>query len=1521
LEKTKRYILSLLTGVSAVVLVLSAIAAVVLNSGMLDRYAKERITTLFNDEYLGRLELREVQLHFPNRVTLLKPEIYEPGSRVPALAAEKIRLRFNFLMLLQPEITRLSFRRISADSLNASIIERADGKKNLEVIFTSRKPDSTKTPFESFFCKKLNIANGSASWTKESPGKAPLRYNAKKIALKLTGFRVKEQLLSGVLEETAFSLPDNRFSLREGSGKFHFSTSRSELLAFKAKSGKSNAELSITLNDFNIFRPDTIRLLLERLSASRSFVNIADLNLHTDELKVFFPTLKLPEGFYTIKGNAKAADGTLSLLDSKLSRGKSRLALSGEIRNLQKKNDLSFNAVCDSSRIETEFLKAILTEETHEEFAERLGTIEFLGKAKGTLKKADTDFTLITGIGKASLKAEAAGDPEKRIAWKGTFAIDDLEPYRLFETSEKDNRKSLITAAGNVDGVSDGFKSIESVSLSARLKNSFWRQQEIKDGTVSLDYKRSLLKTTVLLMNNGEQLDASGDIDFSSEVPRYRADGSMKKLNLAKAFASRDFITDLNGTFALKGEGFDARTLNAALAARFKPSTINRFRFRDNAEITAAITQREHSSLVSLKSDFLDITLSGDYALKQLVAVIQMTGNGFAREIRTQSLWNTGLTSGPAPEGLSAAQPVRISYMVDVKDVAPLAVLLPVKDITLQGRSEGELLYRNGMCSLNSSFDIRSFTGSNGSALGNVTATAAAECSSTGVPKAVLKGKAATLSIAGVKSRNLVFDAAYIPAQLTASLDGELPEQGWILAASFSAKRNGSSYNIALNRFSAGNGGSRWQSVSASPVVITSSSALFNRFAIAKGKQQIVLDGELSSSKAGTFQCTLSNIDLAGFNGKTSSASSAKLSGSMNGTLVVSGSPGAKTSTLNLSGKRVRYDSMVIGSMQCDARHSGSKLTFDFRSSIPPASDAGSGRSPLLSVNTIEGSGTVPLHLVYFPLHVGIPEQQSISASFRSDNLSAQFLEYVLPFFENAEGIIPTTLTIGGKTPKPDIYLTSSLKDTKVTVEPTQVSYLLNGDVEVNPRQIELKNIRIRDMRNGTGRINGIIRLVKLEPKTLALEASCSKLLLFDKKDSKDETSFGTITGSSRNMSLQGDLSSPVVEGGMFIDNADFSLYRAGANESAKYIGVEKFIEFVPRYPVISSDDSPQESSERPAEFYYSLLDILQIRELKLSGAEPLKYTVIFDRIRGEQLETSISNLSLIVNKSNQNYRLYGSVNITGGKYRFSNTNFDLEDGGKITWNNSEIRDGQMDNLYGSKYISATNTQTGERDNVRLLLAITGSLNEPRVAMGYYLNEQMQPYASQSMLGGKPSQIDPNAELNVISMLLSKQWYAAPGSSGQYGNIAVSSAGLSAGAGLISSQISRIVQNIAGIESFNVNVGVDNKGALSGLDLSFALSVPGTNGKVRFVGTGSSPDIKDKALFNYYGTSQKIEYRVTPKIYVEAYRSYGQNGSAASNTNLQKPSETWGASVSYRERFHSWDQFWKRVKPSSAEKK
>jgi hypothetical protein len=1507
LETIKRSIIAILTVVSGCIFVVSVIAAIVLNSGLLDRYARDQIVALFNDEYYGRLELQEVKLQFPNRVTLRKPAIYEPGAEAPAIEAKKIRMRFNFLMLLQPEIRRLSFRRIAADSLSASIIERKGGKGTIERIFTSRNPDSTRAPLESFFCKNLSLRGAAVTWITESDNAPRLVYRSEKIDLKIKGFRIKENLLGGVLEQGSFNLPSHKFSLAEASGTFHFSPSRSELLAFKARSGRSSAELSVSLDDFNLFGPNGAKAFVERLKMSRSFVHINELKMHTADMRVFYPEFRLPDGLYSIKGKAKVADGSLDILDSRISFGKSRLAFRGEARKIRKSDDLTFRVVCDSSTIEPVFFETFLRETPYAGLAGQLGAVTFFGRAEGSLKQAETTLALMTGIGKVTLDADAKGDLQKQLAWKGSFRLDDLEAYRIIEASGRKIGKNLLQASGTFAARSSGLKRLEQFSLAADIRDSYWVRQEIRSGSISVAYDTKAINTSLLLQNGDELLETKGEIDLNTTVPRYRAEGKMRRINLAKSFASSEYATDLNGTFALKGEGMDARSLNAALLMRFSPSSVNGFFLKEKSELSAAIAQRDGSSRFTLKSDFLDASLSGDYGLKQLAGVLLLAGEGAAREITARSLWKTGIaipesTSRPDPD-----QPFRVTYRITVRELAPLALVLPVNGMTLKGSAEGVLLYRNGGCSISSSIDVPLFA-SAGTTLKEMQATASMECSSKGIPKASAKGKAASLVASGVRASALVFDMAYTPSQCIATFDGDLPDQAWKVGAGVSVKPRGNVYELSVSRFSAGTGGSRWMVPSGSRIVIGSSSLAFDQFGATNGSQRIVLDGELGSSRAGTFRCSLSSIDLGVFVAKAPSGSKAGLDGTVNGTLTVSGAPGAKQSTLSLTGNGIRYDQLTFGSMQLQARHSGGRLGFDFRSSAAPGA---------LSLNAIEGSGSLPLRLQYFPWEVRVPERESVNASFRSDNLSARFIEYLLPFFENAEGVIPATLVISGRTPNPDIYLTARLQDTKVTVEPTQVAYTLNGSVEINPKQVELRDIRIRDANAGTGRLNGVIRLEKLEPKSLALDASCSKLLLFNKKDRKDETSFGTITGSTRRIRLGGEIASPVVEGEMRIDNADFSLYRAGANESAKYTGVDKFIEFVPRNPAETSGEGGKNGAkDRPVEFYYSLLDILQIRDLKLSSVEPLRYTMIFDRLRGEELEASISNLYLIVNKSNQRYRLYGSVNITDGKYRFSNTNFDLEDGGKITWNNAEIRDGRMDNLYGTKYLSITNPQTGERDNVKLLLAITGTLNEPRVGMGYYLNEQMQPYASQSMIGGQPSQIDPNAEINVLSMLLSKQWYAPPGSTGQIGSFAVSSAGLAAGSGLVSSQLSRVVQNIAGVESFNVNLGLDSKGELSGLDLYFALNIPGTNGKLRFVGTGSSPDIKDKGLFSYYGSSQKIEYRVTPKVYVEAYRSYGQLPGQGSNSNLLKPAETWGASISYRERFHTWEQFWKRLVPS-----
>ena len=1512
MERIKHYSLKLLTACFAFLLLLTLTSLVVLNSGVLDHFAQQRVTTLFNEKFFGRLELQELHLKFPNKVILINPRIYGPGEKTAALEARTLSLRFNILSILQPDIRKLYIRRLTADSLSARIIEQNNGKFNLDLVFKSRDPDTTKAPLDHFFCKSLLVSNSNISWygNKNHSGSWPL--DVKDLNVELSSFTVKKNYLQGTIEKLHLNIPQKHFSLREGSGIFLFSETLTELLTLKMAGNKSHTELSATLDHFNIFS----RQPEKELTLASSFFNVQELALHSDDLKLLFPQLVMPPGIYTLKGDAKGKKDNLEVINALLRHDKSKIAVKGELLNLHNRNAFAYELKCDSSKIAGTFFDSFLKKESLlKEIAGKTGDITFLGNAKGTLGAIKAEVSTLSLLGEVSLSGEASREESEQIACKGTFVLKGCKPHIFLKSK---NGKSLINASGSFEGRVSNWE-ISQLTLEVKLADSFWQNQPVKEGSIVVKYGGRLMNTTLFLKNNQTSFNLDGEIDLKESVARYRASGKMTALDISKVIGSKEVTTNLNGGYAVQGSGFDPGMLNVAALIQFSPSAINGFQLKDRSKVAFEIVQSASSSRASIKSDFLDIVAEGDYTFDELIALGNLSASALSREIASQNIWQTSPLL-PATTTSVLKRPFTVNYRISAKDISPLVMLFPVQGLALQGSVEGSAVYRNEQCSISTSINLGNLRSHDDFSVENLSMKADMVCSGSRVAKGSVTGRASSVTIAGKKTGETIFSGIYTPSHLEGAIDLAVTDPVEKLSAKFTVTKSDLGYDLFFSHLSIKEPSGIWQAEENSHLIMGRRAARFNRFTIAKGIQQAVFDGELSNSQPGSFQCTLTNVELNELKRFALDPSLDRFAGTINASIRVSGNPDSKTSLIKVNGAKIRYGEIMIGTLQANAIHDGSQLRFELHSTPPKPDKIAEKAAP--AMNTIDGSGTIPLSVSYYPLNIRMTEQKAISATFRSDNLSAQFLEYLLPFFESAEGIIPTTLKIEGRTPKPDIYLTSHLQNTTIKIVPTQVSYRLNGEVYVTPKAIELREIKVSDNSNGTGVINGVVKLEKLQPMGLELMGRWEKLLLFNKKDKEDETSFGTITGSTRNILVHGTLSEPVIEGELRIDAANFSLYRAGANESTKYVGVEKFIEFIPRYP---SQKSPNfensKTAAKPAEFYHSLIDIMQIKNLRLSSTEPLNYTVIFDRLRGEQLETSINNLSLIVNKNNQQYQLFGSVNVIGGKYRFSNSNFDLQDGGKISWNSVDIRSGVMNNLYGSKSISTINQQSSERDNVKLLLAITGTLNEPLVTMGYYLNEQTQPYAAINMIGGQASLIDPNAELNVISLLLYKQWYIRPGSNGQNGNIGVSSVGFSAGTGILSSRISRVIQNIGGLESFNLNVGMDKRGALSGLDLYFALSVPGTGGKIRFIGTGTSSGSRESNTADYYGTAQKIEYRVTPKVFLEASRSYGQSGSATSSTNLQKPAETWGVSISYKERFQTWDQFWKHLIPSSNKKK
>ncbi|NTV02675.1 MAG: translocation/assembly module TamB [Chlorobiaceae bacterium] len=1492
MERVRTYAIRMMAAFSAGLLALVVVAAVVINSGAFNMVVRQRIEALFNETYRGRLQLREVRLNFPDRVTLIEPAIYAEHAAEPALSASLISGRFNFLSLIKPKLTTLSFNELDADGFRGRIVAEPDGRLNLERIFTERDPNKPKTlDIQHVRCRHTSIRNASIFYAPKSGE----HYDIRSLYLEASRILIGDKELMGSVSRLQFSMPDRGFRIRKGSGMLSFSEARSEVIGLDIETDRSRARLSLSFDGLDLFSGITLR----KFSKSPAFLHVESIQLHSDDINRIKPMPALPAGLYTIRGDARGTLEELHILPVVAEHDGSRLAFKGELLNLPDPQNLSLKLQFDKSKLSSGMLEKIAGTENLRRLARESGGIAFSGLVHGKPDRWLTDMAFETKVGRGSVAVETNRAADGRYQANGTFALEKTVPNRLFGI---DRASSGFSGSGSFRTAFTTAGAVESGHLEAAVTSAFWQQQKVSSGSIVLDFTGSSLSTTADLQNtDGSALNMTGSIDLATPNPSYRASGTMRKLDLSRASGSGEFTTNLNGTFDIRGQGFDPASMNLHADLIFSPSSINDFEISDRSIVSLGIVQSPASSSLSLSSSFMDLSLQGNASLSQVLGTVRLASSCISRE--------TG-SPGPVPATLPAA-PFAFDYRMTVRNVAPLAPLLGTRAFRFQGTSSGKASWTGGVLSIDSDIGIGRIDSGKSLGLAGAAFKGTLRCDKAGISSASLSGTAETATVAGKELKSLQVGATYINSLLTATLDLAVPQYQEKLSTSFLVRRSGRLSTLTFRKLALSTPNGVWQASPDATIDVTSAYMRFNRIGISKGGESVEFDGLLSSSQPGTFVCNLTNIELAELKQFMLDQRLELLSGRANARLTVSGSPGAKTSSLELRASGVAYNELRLGSVHLTAAHSGDRVRFDLDTRNPQ------GAAGQQSVNTIKGTGTVPLILGYSPFRLEIPERRPMDVTFHSDDLSAKFLVFTVPFFDDAEGIIPTDLRISGSLPRPDVFLTSRLNETRIRVEPTQVPYFVTGQVNGTPSGIDLGSLRIRDTLQGSGTISGFIRLEGLAPKSVDLSGTCRNLLVYSKKDRKDDTSFGTIQGSTDSFRFYGDLSAPTAEGAFNVTAADFSIYRTGSNESAKYIGVEKFIKFVPRHPSAKPAAMVTAVQETSPEFRQALLDILQISQLRLTCNVPIRFKVIFDRIRGERLETSVNSMSLNISKVRQRFNLFGSVDIVGGKYTFSNAYFDLENGGQVIWNNQEIRNGALENLYGVKLVSASDSQTGERDNVKLLLAIGGTINEPNVRMGYYLNDDIQPYASTNSIGRQSSHIDPNADLNVISMLLSRQWYLHPERQGRGGNFAASSVGVSAGTGMLSSQISGLVQGLAGLESFNVNMGTGSDGTLRGVELYFALQVPGTGGKVRFIGTGSTPTggtgNGTTAASNTYGSSQKIEYRVSPKVYVQAYRSYGQSGSEGATTNLQTPTENWGASVAYRERFHTWGQFLHRL--------
>ncbi|HPT31844.1 MAG TPA: translocation/assembly module TamB domain-containing protein, partial [Prolixibacteraceae bacterium] len=540
---------------------------------------------------------------------------------------------------------------------------------------------------------------------------------------------------------------------------------------------------------------------------------------------------------------------------------------------------------------------------------------------------------------------------------------------------------------------------------------------------------------------------------------------------------------------------------------------------------------------------------------------------------------------------------------------------------------------------------------------------------------------------------------------------------------------------------------------------------------------------------------------------------------------------------------------------------------------------------------TLSGSG-------YFQ-----PKNMQLDFLFDLNNQSIGFMNALIrETFSNFHGDGSGRVRVSGT---PDKLLMDGAvfcKNAGLTIDYTQVSYLLNDSVRFAGDKIIFDKIAISDITGNKGVFDGYIRHDTFRNMDYNMSVSSGKILAFNTAAKDNDIFYGKALASGR-MTITGH-NVDVKLGGEFTTLPETSVTIVLADETE-----------VPRYDFVrfvssgKSDNAPAPAVTAPTN--QGLEIDLIIHATPEAKAQMIYNTQITDIIRAQGEGT----IRFAMDKS-ENVFLYGSYTVEQGEYLFTlqdviRKRFTVENGGSITWSgdpyNAVIDLKALYKLKASLYelmvTSLENANTKQRIPVDCQISLTGDLMRPDITLNILfpqIDEQIRDELQQFF----STQEDMNRQM--VSLLVLGKFYTPDFVRGNY---VADNSGLigNTASDLFSNQLSNWLSQI----NKDVNVGINYRpgNQLTNDEIEFALSTQILNDRVRINGNIGNNTNPAKATNSELVGDFEIEVKLTQngKLQLKAYNR--------SNNNLiyETAPYTQGLGISYKEEYNTFGELWNKV--------
>ena len=922
-------------------------------------------------------------------------------------------------------------------------------------------------------------------------------------------------------------------------------------------------------------------------------------------------------------------------------------------------------------------------------FVDNLGDIVLTGNYKGTTTTFDTDVKLTSGLGALAVDAYFNFNADySNGTYQGNIQFDEFDIGKVVG----DTSLGLITLQGQLDGQGIQPKDWDT-DIQLSIKNIMYDGYSYDSLAVIGRLERARFDGDVSMNDQHLKFNFSGSVPVSDSITTLVISLALDTIDLLPlGFSDRAIGLSMKLKGSITDFNIDNLRTQMVVSDLIISDTLESIQF-DSIILSSAVDENGIRNL-TLKSDFIQFGLSGEYQLSTLPSEIE---DWLAQDFPIQQILHPLETGETAPlasqeDNQFPTPPTNIKGYIRVSDPTKItSMFFPELKRLDTAVIELEFDKSKKLWELDASIpslvygDLKVDSlifNSNYRALiikSQITATQIQNGANTIIPKP-------TIDI------TLKEDQLFFEANASAPNDSIAWKFGGALTT------NGKEIKLVLDP-SLRIQGQDWKIQSDDIVFQHTNQWQINKLALLKDDASITMDGK-GDINSNTSEISVGfsqlNIDLLapildfpiGF-----------MSGELNGRVKANDIQNNLTYTADLSLNDWVMDSISIGDLRVLAT-----------------------QKPDAPVIFIEGELIGAINDVDIVGNYNIDDQTfDVEANFKA--LAMRSLDpFLVDMIHDSEGFLSGTFTLTGSPDRPKLAGALNLNNVKTTIDYINIAYRIDdAQITIDQKTIELGQLNFRHGEDETAVLSGTVSHDYFQNFVLNCKFKTDKFRFLNTTAVNNDLFYGTVL-----LKMDMDIVGPV----------DAIEYRIDASTLS---GTELFVVPLTDEQVVSQENYI--IFGRPA--FDSVgrdTNYLQINKLSAPGIDlqlnlemtpEAKFQIIIDPLSGDKLVCSgTSNLSVDMDP-NGTIEVVGNYEIDEGKYFFSyeqlvKREFDILANSKISFDGDPLQ-ARLDitaafqtrvplsDLVDNQVSSVQNTLSSLRTDVRVLMKIGGNLASPEL--------------------------------------------------------------------------------------------------------------------------------------------------------------------------------------------------------------